>query len=623
MTVLRTRTLASAGATLALAAAGVVAGPWAASAAPAIQVDASTKPIAGQSFKVQTSGVTSGSSYRMVLASGGVTDTRDAAEANSCSTASAATATTLTCQITEGTAGAYSLNLLDDKGAVVASTAVTVAPVVSNVTKPRLSDLPGANADTVTVYANPNVDSYTVQGDKVTFAANETQKDVTIKPTGGAQSTDVTVVATAKAGSYFADGTTTQTWTMRTTAGDPVPAALTVTEPTRVDAVGSDNDTITLRKDPNVTWTIGGKAVDFGSATQMTLPVTGSRDKDGVLKVEVVAKAADGFTFGDGQTSKTFSYEYTNARAEPTSTRIAGDTRFDTSVEVAKKYFPGQHDTVYVANGMNFPDALAAGPAAAQANAPLILTAKSSIQDNAMAEIGRMQPKSIRVVGGSDVVSDAVAEKLGKIAPVTRVQGDDRFETAAKVAQSFKSADTVYIASGLNFPDALAGGSGAARENAPMLLTNGTTLSDDTVVELRRLKPSKVVVVGGDKVVKSSVLRQVGDVVPSASLVRSAGKDRFETSALIIENVTGKSWDAKEEKVRPTTAFLATGLNYPDALAGIPAAFAAKAPLALTMPKCLPAPVKAELDKLPLTGTVRLGSSNVVGDFGVLGGACS
>ena len=85
---------------------------------------------------------------------------------------------------------------------------------------------------------------------------------------------------------------------------------------------------------------------------------------------------------------------------------------------------------------------------------------------------------------------------------------------------------------------------------------------------------------------------------------------------MIIENVTGKP--ANEM----TSVFFTTGQNYPDALAGIPAAHVAKAPLALTTPTCLPTAVKAELDKLPLTGTVRLGSTNIVGDFSVLTGGC-
>lgn len=623
MTVLRSRPLASATATLALVAAGVVAGPMSASAAPAIAIDSATKAVAGQSFKVQATGVTKGSSYRVALAAAGASDTTDASESNTCRTASAATAETLTCTITENTAGSYTLNLVDDKGAVVATAAGAVSGAVSGVTAPRITDLPGADGDKVTVYANANVASYTVQGKEVTLAANETYKDVTVTPATGKVSTDVEIVANAKDGFLFPDGTKSQKWTLRTTAAATVPAALTVTQPVRTDPAGTAEDTLTLRKDQNVTWSVGGKNVDFGDATTATVPVTTERDKDGKITLTVVATAAEGYTFGDGATTKTFTYDFTNARSEPSTTRIAGANRFDTSVEISKKYFPGQHDTVYVANGMNFPDALAAGPAAAQAGAPLILTAKGSIQDNAMLEIGRMQPKSIRVVGGSDVVSAAVAAQLGKIAPVTRVEGKDRFATAAKVAESWSGTNgTVYIASGLNFPDALAGGSGAARENAPMLLTNGTTLSDETVVQMRRLKPKNVVVVGGDSVVKTSVLRQIGDAVPGADIVRAAGKDRFETSSLIVENVTGKSWNEKDAKALPTSAFLATGLNYPDALAGIPAAFVAKAPLALTMPQCLPASVKTELDKLPLTSTVRLGSSNVVGDFSALTGVC-
>lgn len=617
MSVLRTRSFVSAGATMALAVVGLVAPAMSAAAAPSVTVDP-VKPAAGQSFTVTMDGLTAGQSYRLALASGGQADTADKADSNSCSTLMAAAAAKVTCTVTESTAGAYSLNLVDANGTSVSSGAVTVAPVVAGMTAPKLTDRAGTT-DFVTVHANPNV-TYTVQGNAVAFAANETFKDVAITPTSGKDSTDVVVVSTATNGYVFADGSTTQTSTMRTMNTATSSTPIVVAEPTRTDAVGKADDTITLRKTPNVSWTINGSPVTFGDATSITLPVTGTRDDKGVAKVDLKATAADGYVLEGGAIDRTYSYEFSDQRAEPTITRVQGANRFDTSVEIAKKYFPGTRDEVFVANGMNFPDALAAGPAAARAEVPLMLAAKDSVQQNVLDEIRRMAPKKITVVGGPAVVSPAVEAELAKIATVERVAGDTRFETAVAVSKRWApfaaNTGTVYLASGLNFPDALSGGSGAAKEGAPMLLTDGKSLTDETVVELRRLKPKKVVIVGGANVVSAAVAKSVGDAVAGVEVVRAAGDTRYETSAMIIENVTGKP--ANEM----TSVFLTTGQNYPDALAGIPAAHVAKAPLALTTPTCLPTAVKAELDKLPLTGTVRLGSTNIVGDFSVLTGGC-
>lgn len=102
--------------------------------------------------------------------------------------------------------------------------------------------------------------------------------------------------------------------------------------------------------------------------------------------------------------------------------------------------------------------------------------------------------------------------------------------------------------------------------------------------------------------------RRVKDLLPSVTTARYAGADRYATSASIIENVTGKPGNQ-------TVAFLASGLNFPDALAGLPAAAKAGAPLALTPPNCLTAPVKAQLDKLPLESVTRLGGVDVLGNF--------
>lgn len=600
-------------------AAGVVIPATSAAAAPTITLTP-TAPVAGQAFTVKVAGLTAGTQYSVPLTATSANDLANLADSNSCATPAAAAADgTLTCTITETTKGDYQLKVRSAT-ATEFSSAVTVNDSVASVTAPRVADTPGSTADVITVYKTPGVATWTVQGGTpITLGANESSRDVTITHGSGA-STDVKVLATAAPGYVLADGKTTQEWTLRATTAAQVPAALTVTEPTKADPAGSANDALTFTSTPNVTWTMNGAPVTFGSGSTVTVnvPSTVTRDANGKATVTVVATAAEGQTFGNGASTRTFTYEFTSARSEPSITRVQGSDRFETAVEIAKKYFPGQRDTVYVANGMNFPDALAAGPAAASAKAPLMLTASGSVKPSVLAEIRRMQPKNIRIVGGTAAVNADVEKQLAEIATVSRIQGADRFATAAKVSAGRSAGGTVYIASGMNFPDALAGGSGAAREGAAMLLTDGRTLTDETVVELRRLAPKKVVLVGGDDVVRTSVARQVGDIVGNVQIDRAGGSDRFATSALIIENVTGKPVDNKA----PTSAFLATGLNYPDALAGIPAAHSVNAPLALTLRQCLPTSVKTQLDKLPLTETVRLGSSNIVGDFSALTGGC-
>lgn len=609
MPVSHVRRLSTTGAaTVALAAAGLVAP---ATPAHAVGISLSpASPVAGQSFTATLSALTANASYRVALTGTAVDDKTDRAESNSCGSTAKVTGTTLECAITEASGGSYELKVLDANDNTVHNQAVTVNTVVAlpQASKPVATDGAGTANDAITVTKLANV-TWQIDGTPVVFAANETTHETKLVATD--PSKDYVVTATTDAGYAFADGSTTWTQTYRLTTASPTEAALpTPTAPVVIDKPGTADDAVQLAAVPHVTWAINGVDVPWtDGATSKTLKVT--PDADG--NVTITAKAAAGRVFAGASPFYDFVYPYSSELAEPTTTRIAGPDRVQTAVEVSKKYFPGKTETVYVANAMNFPDALAAGPAAARAESPLLLTFAGQAPQSVIDEVKRLSPATIQVVGGTSVVSSAVERQLAAIAPVTRLEGSTRYSTAAAVAGKWASAGTVYIALGTTFPDALSAGSGAAAQNAPLLLSDGNSLNDDTVAALRRLAPSKVVLVGGEAVLRASVVRQVKDVLPAATTDRYAGADRYATSASVIANVTGKPATA-------TTAFLATGRNFPDALAGVPAAAKAKAPLALTVPSCLPFSVKTQLDKLPLTDVTRLGGVDVLGNFSLKSG---
>lgn len=116
-----------------------------------------------------------------------------------------------------------------------------------------------------------------------------------------------------------------------------------------------------------------------------------------------------------------------------------------------------------------------------------------------------------------------------------RRQGPDRFATAAAVSQAVAdSAETVYLTTGLAFPDALAGGPVAGRDGHPILLTLPDRLPDSTATEVERLAPQRIVVLGGE----SAVSRDVADTLAGLTdgdVVRRAGATRFETAADVAE----------------------------------------------------------------------------------------
>ncbi|HYM52216.1 MAG TPA: cell wall-binding repeat-containing protein, partial [Candidatus Dormibacteraeota bacterium] len=88
--------------------------------------------------------------------------------------------------------------------------------------------------------------------------------------------------------------------------------------------------------------------------------------------------------------------------------RLAGADRYATAAAVSAASFGAGVPVAYVATGTNFPDALAAGPVAARAGGPILLTSPGSLSAATAAELRRVDPSGVIIVGSSGAVSDAV-----------------------------------------------------------------------------------------------------------------------------------------------------------------------------------------------------------------------
>lgn len=209
------------------------------------------------------------------------------------------------------------------------------------------------------------------------------------------------------------------------------------------------------------------------------------------------------------------------------------------------------------------------------------------------------------VVGGSAVIPDDMVTHLDSCTTdgVQRIAGSDRYETAAAIAGEWASADTVFLATGLNYPDALGGGPVAALNDAPILLTRKSALPAATDAELRRLAPSRIVLLGGTAVISTSIENDLRSRFPE--IVRLAGNDRYATAAAVSR------WHFTHGA---STVYIATGLNFLDALVAGPQAAAAHAPLLLVGTDTVPAATATELDRLNPERIVLVGSSGVVSD---------
>ncbi|MDO9396034.1 MAG: cell wall-binding repeat-containing protein [Herbiconiux sp.] len=206
----------------------------------------------------------------------------------------------------------------------------------------------------------------------------------------------------------------------------------------------------------------------------------------------------------------------------PTVERVNGADRYAVSAQLSKTAVGTKPNVVYVASGEVFPDALSAGPAAGHRAGPVLLVQKGGVPDPVIAEIQRLKPLSVVVLGGLNTVSAAVVDRLAGLlptgTPLSRIDGLDRYAvSAATSAAAFDAATTktVYVAAGAVFPDALAGSPAAIVDGAPVLLVTQNAVPAAVDAELKRLKPTRIVVLGGVNTVSEAVATTLRGYLPA------------------------------------------------------------------------------------------------------------
>lgn len=187
-----------------------------------------------------------------------------------------------------------------------------------------------------------------------------------------------------------------------------------------------------------------------------------------------------------------------------TVVRLSGEDRYETAVAIAVAVNDdGDPDTddspeaIFVTTGMNFADALSAGPATTlfgDVNAAgvhlragvVMLTNGDELPAATRAYLDEFAPTANIVYGVGGPAASATEDVVGQVALV----GDDRYATATAVAELFltngfagseaTALTSVSVASGQNFPDALSGGAASAMFAEPMLLTRANVLPEAT-----------------------------------------------------------------------------------------------------------------------------------------------
>lgn len=291
--------------------------------------------------------------------------------------------------------------------------------------------------------------------------------------------------------------------------------------------------------------------------------------------------------------------------------RVSGATRIETTIEVSQKEYD-QAEEVVLAQAGDYPDALTGGPLAAGVEGPLLMTGSGELHESVASELERLGTNHVYILGGEDAISEHVANQLGAHGiAITRLGGEDRFETATIIAREVESltpmavsdepetttatddsetttatsdsetttaeapteeTDTagtneVLLARAGDFADALAGSSLGSQENSPILLTTGNALHETAseYLEDEGDNIDRITVLGGTAAISSATASQAGLAADTETTERLSGTTRKETAVEIAE-----------EKLRRVgsnvvDATIATAYNWPDALAGGPA----------------------------------------------------
>lgn len=328
---------------------------------------------------------------------------------------------------------------------------------------------------------------------------------------------------------------------------------------------------------------------------QLSSPDLGTIDAKGNFTAgEFSSQGSIGVSFGD------FSVNIpVEVKAERKLARLAGANRYETASLIGEKF--GQAETVLLANSGNFPDALVAANLADSLASPILLTDGLGLSEETKGAIGKLGPARLILLGGENSISLGLEEDLrAQGYTVDRISGANRYETAVNLASQVQPKDYVYLASGENYPDALAISSLATKDQTPILLTAKDGLSPETRSYLEDKGITRLIIAGGLGTVSQKVTDDLEAM--GLSVERIAGEDRYHTSALI-----GALAYPKENGY-----IISTGNNYIDALTAGPLAALTDRSIVLVKPDKLPESSAGLLKGAPFDKLILIGGENSI-----------
>lgn len=299
-------------------------------------------------------------------------------------------------------------------------------------------------------------------------------------------------------------------------------------------------------------------------------------------------------------------------------TRLGGADRYATNRAVnAASSVTGK--PVFVVTGTEYADALTASPAAASLGGYLFLVPPTGLDQVTSSAIVAKKPSAIYIVGGASVVSDATASQLKSATGKTpvRIAGNNRYETSAAILERFFGTGNyskVFVATGIDFPDALTAAAAAGALKAPVVLVqgiNGTLPGNAKTVLNKGTKGKTLLAVGGTGVITPTVLSGLQSQVSGSKTARLSGSNRYATNIAVNDYVAANGGGTAKR------IWVANGNGFADALSAATSAGAQGQRLTLSPGYCLPSPVVSKwisASSSAVNSVVLVGSTGVLSD---------
>jgi len=282
--------------------------------------------------------------------------------------------------------------------------------------------------------------------------------------------------------------------------------------------------------------------------------------------------------------------------------RVAGDTRYETSFSIADalkhELCVNQFDTIIVASGTSFADALSGSYLAACKSAPILLAnGKNNTDVHAYIKENLVPGGTVYLLGGTSALPASLETGLDGF-KVVRLYGNTRYATNLAILKEAGVKDQeILICTGVDFADSLS----ASATGLPILLVNNITgeLTADQITFLKSTS-GKFTIVGGEAAVSEDLEKELDAI---GTVTRIKGENRYETGVLLAVHCFAD----------PEYAVIAYGFNFPDGLCGGPLAYVNGAPLILTAPGYEYA-AEEYTTKYKITQGYVLGGSSLVSD---------